>query len=208
VVAVEFHGFLAVRLLPGDLLRVLPGIELRLLTSAATSRGSIPAVQMPIAAKNPNDGRVLAETPRSMHNQYVLRSTPGAPMKNLLVLTVALAILVMAKNVQAAEPQVAHMVYFKLKERTPAGREKLAAACKKHLSGHEGTVYFSAGILAEEFKREVNDQDFDVALNLVFENKAAHDKYQDHERHLKFIEENRETWAKVRVFDSYVKVTE
>ena len=63
------------------------------------------------------------------------------------------------------------------------------------------------GVLAEEFQRDVNDRDFDVALNLVFENKAAHDKYQEHPRHTKFIEENRDTWAKVRVFDSYIKTS-
>jgi hypothetical protein len=129
-------------------------------------------------------------------------------MNHFAILLIALGVLAMTVNVQAADPQVAHMVYFKLKESNDAGREKLVAACKKYLSGHEGIVYFSAGVLAPEFKRDVNDQDFDVALNLVFENKAAHDKYQDHPRHLKFIEENKDTWAKVRVFDSYVKTVE
>src|SRR5690606_32973011 len=105
------------------------------------------------------------------------------------------------------DPQLAHIVYFKLKDSSPASREKLVAACQKYLSGHEGTVYFSVGVLAEEFQRDVNDRDFDVALNLVFENKAAHDKYQEHPRHTKFIEENRDTWAKVRVFDSYIKTS-
>jgi hypothetical protein len=128
-------------------------------------------------------------------------------MNHLTLLLLGLAFVAMAVNVQAADPQVAHMVYFKLKDSSEAGRDKLVAACEKYLSGHEGTVYFSAGVLAEEFKRDVNDQDFDVALNVVFENKTAHDKYQTHARHLKFIEENRETWAKVRVFDSYVKTS-
>ena len=41
-----------------------------------------------------------------------------------------------------------------------------------------------------------------MALHLVFADKAAHDKYQDHPEHLKFIEENKAVWAKVRVFDS------
>jgi hypothetical protein len=58
--------------------------------------------------------------------------------------------------------------------------------------------------LAKELDREVNDQDFDVSLNLVFRNKAAHDTYQTHPRHLKFIEQNKESWAGVRVFDSYL----
>jgi hypothetical protein len=126
-------------------------------------------------------------------------------MNHILIFFLGLGIVAAAVNLQAAEPQIAHMVYFTLKDRNDAGREKLVAACKKYLDGHEGTVYFSAGVLAPEFKREVNDLDFDVALNLVFESKAAHDKYQDDPRHLKFIEENRDTWAKVRVFDSYVK---
>lgn len=103
-----------------------------------------------------------------------------------------------------AEPQLAHMVYFKLKERNYKAKERLVIACKKHLSGHDGTVYFSVGVLASDLKREVNDVDFDVALNLVFRNKAAHDKYQTHPRHLRFIEENKDSWAEVRVFDSYL----
>ena len=110
----------------------------------------------------------------------------------------------LAANVFAAEPQLAHMVYFKLRESSGNAKEKLVVACKKHLSGHEGTVYFSVGILAKDLDREVNDLDFDVALNLVFRNKAAHDTYQTHPRHLKFIEENKESWAGVRVFDSYL----
>ena len=101
-------------------------------------------------------------------------------------------------------PQLAHMVYFKLKDNSGGARAKLVAACKLYLTGHEGTVSFATGTLAGDLKREVNDRDFDVSLHLVFANKAAHDKYQDHPRHLKFVEENKENWEKVRVFDSYL----
>ena len=45
---------------------------------------------------------------------------------------------------------------------------------------------------------------FDVALHVVFADKAAHDAYQTVEDHLKFIEENKANWKQVRVFDSYV----
>lgn len=96
------------------------------------------------------------------------------------------------------------MVFFTLKEESAKSQRRLAAACQKHLSDHEGTVYFSVGTRAEEFNREVNDQAFDVALHLVFENKAAHDKYQKHPRHLKFIAEKKDLWKDVRVFDSYL----
>jgi hypothetical protein len=103
-----------------------------------------------------------------------------------------------------ADPQLAHMVYFKLNDSSGASRAKLVAACKAFLSGHAGSVYFAAGTLAGDLSREVNDRDFDVSLHLVFANKEAHDKYQQHPRHLKFIDENKDNWAKVRVFDSYL----
>jgi hypothetical protein len=96
------------------------------------------------------------------------------------------------------------MVYFTLKERTKEEREKFAASCHKYLTGHEGTVYFAVGAIAEDVKEPVSDRDFDVSLNVVFKNKEANAKYQAHPRHKKFIEENKEGWAKVRVFDSYV----
>lgn len=103
---------------------------------------------------------------------------------------------------KATKPLVGHMVYFKLKDGSAENRQKLVAACEKYLADHEGVVFFSAGVIGEEFKREVNDRDWDVALHLVFIDKAAHDKYADHKEHLKFIEENKANWAKVRVFDS------
>ena len=109
-----------------------------------------------------------------------------------------------SRSTEPAAPRLAHMVYFTLKDDSPASRAKLVAACEKYLSGHEGTVHFSTGTLADDMKRDVNDRDFDVALNLVFKSKAAHDTYQSHPRHLSFIEENQSDWAKVRVFDSYL----
>lgn len=104
----------------------------------------------------------------------------------------------------ADEPQVAHMVFFTLVEDSPAHRKQLVEACDKYLKGHDGAVYYSAGSIADDLNRSVNDREFDVALHLVFANKAAHDKYQTHSRHLEFIEKNKEMWGRVRVFDSYV----
>jgi hypothetical protein len=102
------------------------------------------------------------------------------------------------------EPQIGHMVFFKLKDNSEANQKKLVDACNKYLSIHEGTAYYSAGARGKEFKRDVNDQDWDVALHLVFTTKAAHDKYATHPEHLKFIDENKAGWEKVRVFDSEV----
>lgn len=126
------------------------------------------------------------------------------------VVLVACVLLVVVSAVQprdkeekkATGPLIGHMVYFKLKAAGPEDKQKLVDACKKYLSVHEGTVFFSAGVIGEPFKRDVNDRDWDVALHLVFVDKAAHDKYAVHPEHLKFIEENKDNWAKVRVFDS------
>ena len=105
----------------------------------------------------------------------------------------------------AAEPMLAHNVFFTLKDKSPEAKKKLVDACKKYLSKHPGTVLYAAGTLAEDLKREVNDLDFDVGLHIIFKTKADQDKYQDAPLHLQFIEENKENWTKVRVFDSKVE---
>lgn len=105
----------------------------------------------------------------------------------------------------AAEPMLAHIVYFTLKDKSPTAQLRLVAACKKYLSKHPGTVFFAAGTLAEDLNREVNDRDFDVGLHVIFKDRASHDKYQEAPLHVQFIEENKENWAKVRVFDSKVE---
>jgi Stress responsive A/B Barrel Domain len=133
-------------------------------------------------------------------------------MRNTLILgsllaavAVALAGSMSVGATKAADgPQVAHMVYFKLKDSSGANRAKLAASCKLLLTGHEGTVSFAVGTLAGDLNGPFNDHDFDVSLHLVFVNKEALDKYHSHSRHEKFVEENKETWEKVRVFDSYL----
>jgi len=43
-----------------------------------------------------------------------------------------------------------------------------------------------------------------VALCVVFTDKAAHDAYQAHPRHARFIAEHSCNWRQVRVFDAYV----
>ncbi|MBC8350697.1 MAG: Dabb family protein [Planctomycetes bacterium] len=95
-----------------------------------------------------------------------------------------------------------HMVYFTLKDNSEEASRRLIDSCKEHLSGHPGTVLFAAGTRVPDLDREVNDKEFHVALQLVFENREAQDNYQVHQRHETFIETNRDSWAKVRVFDS------
>jgi Stress responsive A/B Barrel Domain len=99
---------------------------------------------------------------------------------------------------------LAHNVFFSLKDKSPAAKQKLVAACKKYLTGHPGTVFFAAGLLADALDRPVNVRDFDVGLHVVFVDQAAHDAYQEAPRHMDFIAEGKDNWASVRVFDSIV----
>jgi hypothetical protein len=99
---------------------------------------------------------------------------------------------------------LSHNVFFTLKDTSDAAADQLVAACRKYLKDHPGVVFFAAGGLAPEFQRPVNDRGFQVALHVVFTDKAAHDVYQQAPAHLTFIEENKANWAQVRVFDSYV----
>jgi hypothetical protein len=100
---------------------------------------------------------------------------------------------------------LAHNVYFTLKDRSEAAAETLVSACKKYLVDHPGIVFFACGRLEKGLDRPVNDRDFDVSLHITFDSRAAHDAYQDAPLHHTFVEENRDGWAKVRVFDSEVE---
>ncbi len=134
-------------------------------------------------------------------------------MKTLLVCAMAAGLVSwMCQMINGAEPpakaakgpMIAHNVYFSLNDNSAAARHKLVEACKKYLADHPGTVFFAAGVVGKDFDRPVNDRDYDVALHLVFVDKAAHDKYQDAAKHKQFIDENKDNWKKVRVFDSEV----
>ena len=100
---------------------------------------------------------------------------------------------------------LSHSVYFTLNDNSPSAIQRLVTACKTYLTDHPGTCFYAAGTLADEFQRPVNDRAFDVALHVVFTDRAAHDAYQQAPRHLKFIEENKPNWKEVRVFDAWVE---
>ena len=103
-----------------------------------------------------------------------------------------------------SRPHLAHMVFFTLRDNSEDAIERLIASCREFLSGHDGVIFFPAGARAQELDREVNDRDFHVSLHVVFENSVVHDQYQEHPRHLQFIDKSKDNWKSVRVFDSYV----
>jgi hypothetical protein len=125
----------------------------------------------------------------------------------LVPLALAAIGLALSGTARAEEPPraLAHDVYFTLRDASPQARQKLVQACRHFLAGHGGTVFFAAGVRADEMAREVNDRGFDVSLHVYFRDQASHDAYQEHPRHKQFIAENSANWASVRVFDSWVE---
>ena len=101
-------------------------------------------------------------------------------------------------------PMMSHNVYFALNDSSAGAAAKLIASCYKYLPSHDGIVSFSSGLRVKESDRPVNVCDWNVALHIVFENKEHDDNYQTSDDHHKFIEENKQTWKTVRVFDSFI----
>ena len=98
-----------------------------------------------------------------------------------------------------------HCVYFTLKDNSESAVKSLVEDCHKYLAALPGIVFYAAGTMAEEMQRPVNDRDFDVALHVVFTDKAAADAYQVHDDHAAFLQKHSGNWEKVRVFDAHVE---
>jgi len=95
-----------------------------------------------------------------------------------------------------------HAVFFTLHDASPAKVNELVKACHEYLTDHPGEVYFAAGPRNPAFVRPVNDQQFHVALVVVFDSKESHDIYQQAPRHNQFIELQKANRKEVRVFDA------
>ena len=98
--------------------------------------------------------------------------------------------------------QLSHDVYFTLHDPSPAACQALVDACYEQLATLPGVVFLAAGVRDRDRTRDVNDTDYDVSLHVHFADGAAHDAYQDAAAHRAFVEQHRETWRRVRVFDS------
>jgi Stress responsive A/B Barrel Domain len=101
-----------------------------------------------------------------------------------------------------SETKMEHSVFFELHDKTPKASAELVAACYEYLADLPGVLSLTAGTRIEDLTGQVNVVDFDVALHVVFVDRAALDNYAEHERHLEFIADFRANWDSVRVFDA------
>jgi len=102
----------------------------------------------------------------------------------------------------AVDGNLAHAVYFDLKD--PADTEALMRDCLARLTDIPGVRALEVGERCAEFKTPRNDQTFEVALWVLFDDRAAHDGYQVHPQHRALVEAWTPKLAGIQVFDAWV----
>ena len=94
-----------------------------------------------------------------------------------------------------------HVVIFWTQPDVPNATEQLLAGAEKYLKPCPGVLHYHCGQMAGSH-RDVVDQSYQVALNLVFEDKATQDAYQTHPMHMEFVEKVFKTYCeRVVVYD-------
>ncbi|MGC4022921.1 MAG: Dabb family protein [Cyclobacteriaceae bacterium] len=95
-----------------------------------------------------------------------------------------------------------HHVFFWLKN--PASKEDFQKLIEgiKTLQQIESLQEFVIGVPAQTPKRPVIDESYSISLFTRFKDVAAHNVYQDHPIHKKFVEAYSPLWNKVQVYDS------
>ena len=94
-----------------------------------------------------------------------------------------------------------HVVIFWTPPNKPNAADELVAGAEQYLKPIPGVLSFHVGRMVPSH-RPVVDQSYQVALNIVFPDKATQDAYQMHPQHLEFVEKVfKPNCAKVVVYD-------
>ena len=96
--------------------------------------------------------------------------------------------------------KLAHCVFFTLTDDSDTRQEELIADGTKYLKPHAGIVSYAMGRRHPAMQREVNDQQHEVALIIIFDSQESHDAYQVSEPHNEFVARQQANWQQVRVF--------
>ena len=107
-----------------------------------------------------------------------------------------------AGNKKMLEGDFKHVVYFWLKQPLTAENDsKFLHNLKVLINGVDEIKTKYIGKPADT-GRSVIDNSYSYCLNLGFKSKKEHDIYQEHTVHKKFIEDSKDLWEKVLVYDS------
>ena len=94
-----------------------------------------------------------------------------------------------------------HMVFFWLVNDSPEVEKQFLKELKSFVGQVEEIRKVHIGPPADT-DRDVIDNTYSFSLVVTFDSKKEHDLYQEHEAHLKFIENASSLWKKVLVYDS------
>nr|WP_298994737.1 Dabb family protein [uncultured Allomuricauda sp.] len=107
------------------------------------------------------------------------------------------------EDIKTFDPAFAHTVYFWFKNPNDAdGRTKFEASLKKFLRDSKFAKTNFIGVPPKS-TREVVDDSFTYSLIVTFDSAESQEGYQKEDAHLLFIEECKDLWDKVVVYDSY-----
>ena len=137
-------------------------------------------------------------------------------IRNSVTLTVIMVVVFAASSgrtatmskeskVMQVQGNFIHTVLFWLNENADdESKKQLLEDCKSLLGSIPTVQYLAVGQPADT-SRDVVDNSYDVGLVVHFADKAGHDYYQEAEKHLEFIERNRDIWKRVQVYDIQAK---
>jgi hypothetical protein len=98
------------------------------------------------------------------------------------------------------EGKFVHMVFFYLKEATSV--EEFIAITSNFITSIDLVKSYHLGIPAGT-PRDVVDNSYSVCLVATFDSKEDQNDYQVHPIHLKFVEDHKDKWDKVVIYDSW-----
>ena len=132
---------------------------------------------------------------------------PSDPQETLRTMALRSAILstllllsACAVPPSASECRIAHDVFFVLEDPTPERCSALVAACEK-LRAIPGVVRVTTGVRDTTQTRDVNRQDFHVALHVEFASDEAYEAYLPHPVHQDLLGGFAAGFRAVEVFD-------
>ncbi len=111
--------------------------------------------------------------------------------------------LAMGTSIESKEKrQLVHHVYFWLKN--PDSKEDLNKLIEglNSLKTIRQLRVAKIGVPAATEKRDVVDNSYSVSWLNIFDDVKAHDEYQVHPTHVKFVDSYKHLWQKVVVYDS------
>ncbi|MEM9918902.1 MAG: Dabb family protein [Bacteroidota bacterium] len=106
-------------------------------------------------------------------------------------------------DAQTDDATFIHTVFFWVKKDAPADLKASFEEGMKELAKTPSIykLYYGPPAMTP---REVVDNSYDYAWICHFKNKADHDAYQEDPIHLKFVDQYKDLWEKVQIYDNLV----